>query len=409
MNKKNCLFISYDGLSDSLGQSQIMPYLEGISKHPRDIYLLSFEKKNQYLNYKKTVDEFVINNNINWFRLKFTDKFGKIGKIYDLVKLFFYIYYIVLKFKIKILHGRGLIPSFLSVFVKLTLPFLKIKNIFDYRGVWPDERLDNKILIKTKLLDYYIYILLKKIDKFTLFNSNFIIFLTYNIQNEFKKRFKNNFKNSLIIPCCVDYNLFDYSKKKKFNKLIRNKYKIPLDSLVFNYNGSLTGVYEFENMIKFFKKVKLRISNSFFLITSHDENYGNKILHESYKDLINSMKIVKMPHSEIPKFLSIANISISFIKETYARKAMSPTKLAESLALGIPVLYNKNIGDVATIVKDLNCGQIIDYKNNQEFDNFCKNYQNFISIEELDIINKSKEIFDISIANTKYEFVYNKL
>ena len=41
---KNILFISYDGMTDPLGQSQVIPYLQGLSKKGFQFYLLSCEK-----------------------------------------------------------------------------------------------------------------------------------------------------------------------------------------------------------------------------------------------------------------------------------------------------------------------------------------------------------------------------
>ena len=43
--KKKSLFISYDGLSDPLGQSQIIPYVLHLSKYSKEIHIISFEKK----------------------------------------------------------------------------------------------------------------------------------------------------------------------------------------------------------------------------------------------------------------------------------------------------------------------------------------------------------------------------
>ena len=43
MNKKS-LYITYDGLSDPLGRSQIIPYLKIISQN-RNLSVLSFEKE----------------------------------------------------------------------------------------------------------------------------------------------------------------------------------------------------------------------------------------------------------------------------------------------------------------------------------------------------------------------------
>ena len=42
------IYLTYDGLTDSLGQSQILPYLKGLSNLGNDITIISFEK--QHLN-----------------------------------------------------------------------------------------------------------------------------------------------------------------------------------------------------------------------------------------------------------------------------------------------------------------------------------------------------------------------
>ena len=41
---KNVLYISYDGMTDPLGQSQVLPYISGLNKHGITFHLISFEK-----------------------------------------------------------------------------------------------------------------------------------------------------------------------------------------------------------------------------------------------------------------------------------------------------------------------------------------------------------------------------
>ena len=42
--RKKILYVSYDGILDSIGESQILSYLEKLSKD-FDFYLITFEKK----------------------------------------------------------------------------------------------------------------------------------------------------------------------------------------------------------------------------------------------------------------------------------------------------------------------------------------------------------------------------
>jgi len=409
LNKKESLFISYDGLSDPLGQSQILPYILNISKHPRNLYLISFEKKIRLSNLIKKINDRIEKKNIKWFNLNFTSKYGKIGKLYDLLKLFCFSFYLVLKFDIKIVHGRGLIPSLTALLLKKIFFLKKIKVIFDCRGLWADERVDNNILKKDKKFDNFIFNFLKLLERYCVKQSDQIIFLTSKVKKELEISYDIVLDNSTIIPCCVDFNEFNYNNKKELNKILRKKLNIPIESIVFNYNGSLTGVYLFKDMLLFFKKIKKQIPDCFFIITSPDTDFAKKIISNEYGYLKESIIINEVNHSEIPKYLSISNFSLGFIKQTYARCAMSPTKFAESLALGVPVIYNDNIGDVTSYILKLEAGIIIDYNKNSDIENFVLNFKKIIDMGGEKLVNNSKKYFDISVANKKYLTVYDKL
>lgn len=41
---KNILYISYDGMTDPLGQSQVLPYIINLNKENYNFHLVSFEK-----------------------------------------------------------------------------------------------------------------------------------------------------------------------------------------------------------------------------------------------------------------------------------------------------------------------------------------------------------------------------
>ena len=88
------LFITYDGLLDPLGRSQIVPYLKSISNSKRRINVLSFEKSKNIEQKKiNLLRKDLLKNNIFWKYNKFSENYGKIGKIYDLIKMFFFHYF----------------------------------------------------------------------------------------------------------------------------------------------------------------------------------------------------------------------------------------------------------------------------------------------------------------------------
>jgi hypothetical protein len=47
MQNKHILYITYDGLTDFLGQSQVLPYILGLEEKGYRFSILSFEKKRE--------------------------------------------------------------------------------------------------------------------------------------------------------------------------------------------------------------------------------------------------------------------------------------------------------------------------------------------------------------------------
>ncbi len=51
----NILYISYDGMTDPLGQSQVLPYLSGLTKYGYCFTILSFEKRERFIKEGKNI------------------------------------------------------------------------------------------------------------------------------------------------------------------------------------------------------------------------------------------------------------------------------------------------------------------------------------------------------------------
>ena len=68
------LYITFDGITDPLGRSQILPYLTGLSKMGHTIHILSQEKENQFAREGEAVLELLKKYNIAWDHIDYTNK-----------------------------------------------------------------------------------------------------------------------------------------------------------------------------------------------------------------------------------------------------------------------------------------------------------------------------------------------
>ena len=139
---KKILYISYDGMTDQLGQSQVIPYLVGLSKQGHQIHILSAEKVENFKNRKIFIHKLLNNNNIKWSFINYTKKPMVLSTIMDIYKLKSCAKKIHKSENFDIIHCRSYISTFVGLFMKKKFT---IKFIFDMRGFYADERVDGKI------------------------------------------------------------------------------------------------------------------------------------------------------------------------------------------------------------------------------------------------------------------------
>lgn len=338
--KIKCLYITFNGLMDPLGQSQVLPYIEGLNKAGIKFYLLSLEKPSD----ARSIEELrkKLNNlGISWYRLRyFQHRFFLMP--FNIFQCFFISSYILIFKKIKIIHTRAYLPLFSVLLLK---KIFGMKLIFDMRGFWPEELVDSGRIKK----DSTYYKTLKFLERKSILSSDYIITLT----PEAKEIIGNNYKDKKLkiiwMPTCVDGDRFETKDPVSFN----NKF-------VVVYLGSLWSYYNMSAMIDFFNILKTKITNSHFLILANNEKeklyplFLEKGLREE------EYTILSVKPAEVPKYLKSSNLAISFLYDTYSKKASFPTKIAEYLMAGLPVVINTQCNFLKEIINSNKAGIVMD-------------------------------------------------
>lgn len=392
----NILYLTYDGINDPLGQSQIAPYIEGIAKKELPFHLISFEKNNNNSDYK-FVNKFVI----KWKKFKFTKRFLYFGKIYDYSKLFLYSLIYVKNNKIKCIHARGFITGAVALLIYKTL---KIEYIYDSRGLWVDERLDNNSLNKNNFITINIYNTLKIIEKKIYKNATKVIVLTFKVKKYLSLKNYCKINKITVIPCAADYEKFKFKNNKN---AIKKNLNINLRSFIISYNGSITGVYQFIEMLEFFSKINYFFKNTYFLVITNNVLDAKKILYNQFSKINNNVIIVNSKRDEMPKYLSISDIDFFMINPTFARTASFPTKLSESFAMNKPVICNSGIGDIDFYLNKYKLGKIINKKDQFNKFYFLRTYLQLSFMTKIRV--STYNFFDIKVAIKRYNRIYSKI
>tara|TARA_B100000886_G_scaffold339353_1_gene304591 strand:- start:4449 stop:5693 length:1245 start_codon:yes stop_codon:yes gene_type:complete len=405
--KPNVLYITYDGLLDPLGESQILPYLFGLRSTFNSLRIISFEKP--YLSKKLILQKRKILkiHNIYWSPLVFSDTSNILFKILDLLKMYAKAIFLNIRFKYDVIHCRSYQAMKVGMLLK---KYFKLKTIFDMRGLWVDDRLDGGRWPQNNIFYKLIYIYWKFIEKKLLENSDYIIALTPQTKLIINQIMKKQMKNIFIIPCCADFNHFNLIDKDK-KEIIRRNIGISKDSLVLSYLGSIGTFYLWEKMLTFFLEVNKKYPESYFLvITKNWDHIRQESLEKKIsKSIINKIIIKSASRDEVPRLLGVSDLMLSFRKNSFSQKACSPTKIGEAFACGVPVIANRNVGDVNNIINSLNGGQTINLDSKKEIDNIINNIEIIKSKGGSILRMQSEKLLGLRKGINLYKSIYEKI
>src|SRR5687767_4113832 len=101
------LYISYDGMTDPLGQSQVIPYLLKLTGYGYHFHILSFEKEKNFLAEKDSVARLLKLHNIEWYPLPYTLTPPVLSTLSDLKKMKFKSRELTEKYNIQLVHCRS--------------------------------------------------------------------------------------------------------------------------------------------------------------------------------------------------------------------------------------------------------------------------------------------------------------
>ena len=401
------LYLTYDGLSDPLGQSQILPYLAGLSDKGVDITIVSFEKKNTPENLYSSIRKELDTHKIKWIFLNYTKYPPVLSTLYDIYRLRKISYRLTKQNHFRLVHCRSYITSLVGLQLKNQYG---IKFVFDMRGFYADERVESGLWNQQHIIYRMVYRYFKKKEKIFLSAADKIVVLTNAAKDVISKSFFIPVSKIQVIPCCVDTNQFNPENISIGLQTTRKKELSISDAdFVVSYLGTIGTWYLLDEMLDFFNRLLITFPNSKFLfITQHpsDEIFKSVLKKNIAKEKI---IIIKAQRNEVPVFLSLSHLSIYFIMPTFSKLASSPTKQAEILSMGIPVISNSGIGDSVDLMNHSKAGWLIDNFTNDEFDRAIKNIPLLLKINKDEIRNFAISRLSLSGGIDHYLNIYNEI
>lgn len=333
------LYISYDGLTDALGQSQILAYQKEISSFEFEVWILSFEKKNVYEKQGQRVRETCRQHSIHWHPLIYTKNPPILSTLLDISKAWKEICCLQKAINFNIVHCRGYIPALLGEKMKKSFG---TKFIFDMRGWWPDEKKESGAWSAPFYLPIYNYFKKKEKDFFQM--SDLTISLTEVGKKEIVRNGWKEADKIKVISTCTDLKLF---KPLEEDQKLANRLALgfPPFSKILVYSGALGGNYPMKDIFVFINAF-LQISDSHYcMILSKDKP-------DSQYQLPERTILKSVPYTEVSSMLATCDYGMIYYKKAFSNIGRCPTKLGEYWACGIYALSPSQVGDVDALFQN---------------------------------------------------------
>lgn len=405
----NTLYLSYDGMTDNLGQSQVIPYLAGLSAKGYATTLVSFEKEERFAANREKISKLLQQHNIKWQPLNYTKKPPILSTLWDVYRLRKVVERLHKKNNFKIVHCRSYITSLVGEYMKKRYG---TKFIFDMRAFYADERVDGKLWNMDKWVFKKVYEYFKRKETDFLNIADHTITLTQKARDIIHtwKQIKSQPIPIEVIPCCAD---LEHFKRESINELWAQKFRkdlgISQNDFVLSYLGSIGTWYLLEEMLDFFVVLQEQKPEAKFLfITSEDPEYVKKAASDR-GIAEDRLVIVYGKREEVPTLISLSQLSIFFIQPYFSKQGSSPTKHGEILGMGIPVVCNAGVGDVDEIVESTRSGILVKELNKTAYQKAVEEIDELLQKEPSLFRNAAFKYYSLKEGVEKYSKVYKLL
>lgn len=399
------LYITYDGLTDPLGQSQVLPYVCGLQKLGHDMVVLSFEKPKRSRATQvplEAVKKQLNDAGVQWIRLRYHKKPTMSATAFDFLQGIVCGAYAIVRYRVGLIHARSYIAGAMGW--RLSRLF-RVPFLFDMRGFWADERVEAGLWPSSGFL----YRWAKKLERRLFLSADAVVSLTRAGKRLIEQLdyLEGRVPPIHVIPTCVDLDRFQMGVEPR---------KLPLadgsnGGLRVLYAGSLGTWYALDELLAFFTRIKRqRLGSQLLLLTDTPAEALRESIEKaglSAEDVIAQA----VPFAEMPRWVSSADLGLCFIRPFKSKQASNPTKLGEWLACGVPVVMTDQIGDTREIIESEQVGVMVSLGEQEMYDQVAGNALRLL--EDADLKHRCRRAaqrhFSLEEALKQYSAIYRQL
>lgn len=336
MAQPGILYISYDGMLEPLGQSQVLAYLERLARGRR-IHLISFEKSQDWRlkERRESVGRRIADAGIAWHPLRYHKSPSAPATALDVATGSALAIALAVRHRLGIVHARSYVAGVMALAAKRATG---ASFLFDMRGFWADERVDGNIWRR----DGRLYRAAKAAERKLLLAADHIVTLTCASDKELRRWPYLQATTPLItvIPTCADLDRFTIQRPPQ------------RDPFVLGYVGSVGAWYLLDDMLRTFILLRQERPDARLLMVNRSDPKAIEERLAAFGIAAEFAEVASSTHSEMPRQIGRMSAGMAFYEPSYSRIACAPTKLAEYLGCGVPVIATGGVGDTEMLERE---------------------------------------------------------
>jgi hypothetical protein len=363
-------YATIDSLAEGVGGSQITPIISQLSKTGMKINLISFEKlqpSNHLIEQFKSLG-------VTWNAQPFGSH-GLIGGAERLNRLRKEIP------KSSLIHARSDIPAVAGI-ASHEAPVL-----WDVRSLWADQ----KVMIQKNFLHASLYSAYRGLESISARKSMAMSTLTDSVVPVLENRHKRLPELRTVVPTIV--NLDSFKLVATFPSIIK-----------VLFSGSYNDYYDLALSERFLSELRKLVTIEIHWARPKESIRSHIGLGEE--------KIIPAMQSDMASLIPNYSFGVSVCKLDAgpSLRAAMPTKIAEFLACGRPIVVNKGLGDMDAFIKEFNAGVILD----GTADNLRESAESLVALisdpqTSQRCRNLAEKYFNLEVGAERYFDMYQKM
>ena len=394
MFKKKALYLSYTGLLEPLGRSQILAYLSRLSDEYQ-FTIVSFEKADDFVEVSKVeaLQKECASYGINWQPKIYHHKPRLLATLWDLWVLLHATWKFSRSGRTELVHCRSYIPAIAAL---LTGKVTKVPFVFDMRALWLDEMIEAGRLDRGSIVHRILVSLENKLLK----EAAHVVSLTQTAVDYLQAQ-KPHLKsqNFSVITTCVDLSKF----------ITRNIESSP--KKLGTMGTVISGWYHLDWLFLTLQTQMKKDKSATFKIVTRDSEQTLRELAIQYGIDDSKLEIISSRPNDIAN--NIANIKAGLLYFTagVSKLGSAPTRMGEFLACGIPVIGNRGVGDMADLIERYKVGVVIEDGSQASIDNALANLE--VLYQDKDLATRCRDAaevyFSADSGAEKYRKIYKSI